>query len=76
MKNIKLVIRERPAIDLCLVRPVPVRDYELLDNKPQINGVELIGNKTMSEILSGGIILDGRDAEWVAGGNAGVTQNG
>ena len=75
MKNIKLVIRERPAIDLCLVRPVPVRDYEMLDNKPQLNGIELIGNKTMSEILSAGIILDGCDANWVTG-DAGVTQNG
>lgn len=30
--------------------PVPIRNYELLDNKPQINGVTLIGNKTSKQL--------------------------
>ena len=32
------------------VIPVPERDYEKLENKPQINGVTLIGNKSSEEI--------------------------
>lgn len=27
-----------------------VKDYNLLDNKPSINGVELVGNKTAEEL--------------------------
>lgn len=30
--------------------PVLVTDYEVLTNKPQINGVELIGNKTSKQL--------------------------
>ena len=30
--------------------PVPERDYNLLTNKPQINGNELIGNKTTRQL--------------------------
>lgn len=32
------------------VRPVINTDYEQLENKPQINGVELNGNKTFEEL--------------------------
>ena len=32
------------------VRPVINTDYEQLENKPQINGVELSGNKTSAEL--------------------------
>lgn len=32
------------------VRPVINTDYEQLENKPQINGVELSGNKTFEEL--------------------------
>ena len=32
------------------VIPVPERDYEKLSKKPQINGVELIGNKTTRQL--------------------------
>lgn len=30
--------------------PVPTTDYEILSNKPQINGVELRGNKTSKDL--------------------------
>ena len=30
--------------------PVPERDYEKLENKPKINGVTLIGDKSSEEI--------------------------
>ena len=32
------------------VIPIETRNYEILDNKPQINGVELLGNKTSSQL--------------------------
>lgn len=37
-------------------------DYELLTNKPQINGVELIGNKLLNDLFPDGIIIDGGGA--------------
>lgn len=39
------------------------RDYERLINKPQINGVELIGNKTIADLFPEGLIIDGGSAE-------------
>ena len=30
--------------------PVPVKDYDLLDNKPKINGVTLQGDKTSRQL--------------------------
>lgn len=41
------------AVDLEVsgsVNPVISADYEQLENKPQINGVELNGNKTFEEL--------------------------
>lgn len=32
------------------VRPIVNTDYDALENKPQINGVELSGNKTSAEL--------------------------
>ena len=40
----------------------PIRNYELLTNKPQINGVTLIGNKILADLFPDGIILNGGDA--------------
>ena len=37
-------------LDLGNAIPVPVRDYNTLDNKPQINGIELRGNKTTRQL--------------------------
>ena len=39
------------------------KDYEILDNKPQINGVELIGNKTSEDLH---IVACKTSAEWAA----------
>ena len=36
-------------------------DYELLENKPQINGVELVGNKSLSEL---GIEIPAKDKKY------------
>ena len=38
-------------LDLGNAIPMPNKDYEKLINKPQINGVELIGDKTTSDLL-------------------------
>ena len=45
--------------------PVPIKDYEKLDNLPQINGQTLIGNKLLSELIGDVLILDGGTAEEV-----------
>ena len=39
-----------PALNLGSAIPVPVRDYEELEHKPQVNGVELSGNKTTRQL--------------------------
>lgn len=36
--------------------------YEELPDKPQINGVTLVGNKQLSDLFSDGIIIDGGGA--------------
>ena len=38
-------------------------DYELLINKPQICGVELIGNKLLADLFPDGIIINGGNCE-------------
>jgi hypothetical protein len=52
----ELVIEDGAAI---------IDDYNLLRNKPQINGVELIGNKLLADLFPDGIIVDGGSAEGV-----------
>ncbi len=37
-------------LDLGNTIPVPVRDYEALEHKPRVNGVELSGDKTTREL--------------------------
>lgn len=37
-------------------------DYEKLDNLPSINGITLIGDTTIAELLANGIIINGGDA--------------
>lgn len=37
-------------------------DYTALSNKPQINGVELEGNKLLADLFADGIIIDGGGA--------------
>lgn len=63
MVDIKLNIKSGPKfnlrtnsglyekLDLGNSVPVVIRDYEKLYNKPMINGVELIGNKTSVQLL-------------------------
>lgn len=44
---------ENDPLSIELQMPVPIsptKDYEALENKPRINGVELIGNKTSREL--------------------------
>lgn len=40
-----------------------VKYYENLENKPQINSVELIGNKFLNDLFPDGIVIDGGTAE-------------
>ena len=41
---------EGTALDLGNTIPVPVRDYEEMEHKPRVNGVELSGDKTTREL--------------------------
>ena len=41
---------EGTALDLGNTIPVPVREYEEMENKPRVNGVELSGDKTTREL--------------------------
>lgn len=52
----ELVIEDGAAI---------IDDYNLLRNKPLINGVPLIGNKLLADLFPDGIIVDGGSAEGV-----------
>lgn len=38
------------------------KDYEKLDNKPQINGVELVGNKFLQDLFPDGILINCGDS--------------
>lgn len=42
--------KDNVEVSLGSTRVITAKDYEVLDNKPQINGVELIGNKTSEDI--------------------------
>lgn len=56
LKNGPVTLRPQNSLDpveistLAPAGGVPVTDYNLLTNKPQINGVELIGNKRSEEL--------------------------
>lgn len=36
-----------------------------ITNIPKINDIPLIGNKTLTELLTKGLVIDGMDASWV-----------
>lgn len=40
-----------------------IADYEKLENKPQINGREIIGNQSVAYYLQDGLIIDGGSSE-------------
>lgn len=62
--NEDIVLEEDRRSDIELVNDLPyynpgTQDYEELENKPQINGVTLIGNKILEELFPDGIIIEG-----------------
>lgn len=63
-ENIHLVMDDNN--DEKLVEHLPYyakeTNYEKLENKPQINNVELIGNKFLNDLFHDGIIIDGGEA--------------
>lgn len=54
------------------VRTVASSDYAFLTNKPSINGIELVGDKTSAEL---GIISDAERTAWNASLNAAVNSD-
>ena len=64
--NEEITLRLDQPQELALEAEAPVMDdYNLLRNKPRINGVELSGNKLMNEFFPDGLIIDGGSAEGV-----------
>ena len=49
--------------------PYYTNDYNGLNNKPQIEGVTLQGNRTMNELIDL-LVIDGHDAAWRTGEGA------
>lgn len=70
MVDIKVTTR-RPAINIGINNQSSDTGVNItgLSSPPMINGVALIGNRTMEDILKEGIIIDGYDASWVAEGD-------
>ena len=59
---IHLNVSAAPRQSLNLHGPVSgTRNYENLNNKPQINGVTLVGNKSTADL---GIVNENTEAEW------------
>lgn len=50
-----------PISALPFLMDIPISYTEILD-RPSINDIELVGNKTMTELLAGGLIIDGGDS--------------
>ena len=48
--RVELRLGKMNELDLGNTIPVPVRDYEEMENKPRVNGVELSGDKTTREL--------------------------
>lgn len=42
------------------------KDYDRLRNKPQINSVELVGNKFLQDLFQDGILINCGDAQGVS----------
>ena len=63
-------------LELGTVLPVPVSDYRQLKNKPKLNGVELVGELTLDQLVGEGgslfpegieIVIGGLDADSIGG---------
>ena len=62
-----IILADDGGGDIDLVNSLPyyhqgTNDYEELNNKPTINGREIIGNKTLAYYLQDGLIIDGGDS--------------
>lgn len=74
MVDVKLKLNGGPKFNLCLngglyekldlgnTIPIPVTDYNRLDNKPQINNVALVGNKFLQDLFPDGILINCGDS--------------
>lgn len=64
-----IVTPRRPSINVSINTSNNPIDIDVdKDAPPKINGVSLIGDKTMTEILHAGLIIDGKNAKWVSEG--------
>lgn len=66
--DLDLELDQQPTdMNLQISQPYARSDYEKLTNKPRINGQELIGDKTLSELIGDGFIIDGGSSKDVRG---------
>ena len=63
--ELELELDEGQSLELALGEGFPlfVKDYNILINKPQIEGVELMGNVLLSDLFPEGLIIDGGTSE-------------
>lgn len=60
-----LELKDNDPLEVDLRNPVPgfgSKDYEVLINKPQINRVELAGNKLLQDLFPDGILINCGDS--------------
>lgn len=48
--DISLTVDASPSVELCLGAETGTRDYNALTNKPSIESVVLVGNKTFKQL--------------------------
>lgn len=62
--GIEFEIGDSTEVSFDTGQPVTVsKDYEMLINKPQINGVTLSGNLMLNDLFADGIVINGGDAD-------------
>lgn len=64
-KLLTLELKDDKPLEIELRNPVPgfgTKDYELLINKPQINNIELVGNKFLQDLFPDGILINCGDS--------------
>ena len=61
-EDLELSMDSESDLGLDLAEPVPITSYDLLLNKPTVNGRTIVGDKTVAYYLQDGLIIDGGDA--------------
>ena len=63
--DLNLVIHDDSDLQLTVHDPIPQvweKNYELLENKPQFEGITIMGNLTLADFFPDGFVIDGGNA--------------